>query len=128
MKEVQEGKIKMPEMNYSILKSILHWIYTGSTSLFTPENVMDIMHLSHLYQMQNLQKSCDSYIQSVVQGDPTTCLSLLSASKAYNSHHLYHYCLRIIINHYKELDEQDIALLPQQEREAIEGKLPVNWK
>lgn len=63
MKESFECVIKISNVSYKIFSSIIDFLYTGQIEL-TNHNIESLFHLSHLYDIRQLQIICISYIHS----------------------------------------------------------------
>ncbi|KAI5716250.1 hypothetical protein M8J76_003465 [Diaphorina citri] len=83
MKESFECVIKLSNVSYDIFSSIIDFLYTGQIEV-SNENIESLFHLSHLYDIKQLEIICISYIHEH--------LSLANCKNLYLLCIIYNYC------------------------------------
>ncbi|ESO95821.1 hypothetical protein LOTGIDRAFT_160378 [Lottia gigantea] len=138
--ESNEHSVKLENLNYHAVCTIVKFMYTGTISL-TTENVKDVFIASDLLQMLHIKSLCSGYMVNVL--DASNCMGMLSLGEVYNCQYLYDKSMKLLalqfplvsstselyqISFHKLLDilaSDDLNL--GHEREALVLKVVVKW-
>lgn len=88
-----QGEVRVRDISVSSFKSMIAFLYTGKISL-SPENVMEILHKSTEYSLQEVRRCCDEYISSNIA--PENVCGLYEQGLTYNLPKVVSECYKFI--------------------------------
>ncbi|GFR02800.1 speckle-type POZ protein [Trichonephila clavata] len=69
MREKQENVVEISDLDFSTLRTMLFYIYTGNTDDLTKSNVQDILYAADKYQLAGLKDICYEHSKSTASDE-----------------------------------------------------------
>ncbi|PRD23625.1 UNVERIFIED_CONTAM: spopl [Trichonephila clavipes] len=66
MRESREKTVDITDIDFSVLRTMLVFIYTGSTDDITMSNAQDLLYAADKYQLTRLKNICSEYLKNNV--------------------------------------------------------------
>ncbi|GLV32270.1 uncharacterized protein CBL_11773 [Carabus blaptoides fortunei] len=107
VKETVENIITFHDVTMSILRGIVHFIYTGEIEI-NETNVFDLMKSSHLYQISAIQPAISQYLLKSL--NTNNCLQSLAHAKLYGYEEVISDILKFVEENFHFVVNKDIFL------------------
>lgn len=120
--ESKKKEIQFGDVDDNVIDALLSITYTDKVDL-TRENVMEIWGFSHVYDIENLRKQCETFL--LIEMDTDSCLTILEEAIRLHSSMQY-VCINFLINHYDSMG--DLSSLSEDIKAMVEKKRNVKFK
>jgi len=92
--ESNTGEVQIEDMEFSTVKLMLEFIYTGNTPELTTETAMNLLSAADRYELERLKVICEEYLCKHLDED--NCLDVLVLSDLHCSDKLRLSCMKFI--------------------------------
>ena len=104
MREEKEQKVKISQIQPSILEHVLNYLYTGEVNL-TKENGEEILKAADFFMIEGLKMmACDVF---ELQLDMSNCVSVFILADTYSCDELKDQALRVVQEHFEEISKTE---------------------
>ena len=110
MTEAKENRVELRDVDPVALEQVLKLIYTGKITL-TTQNVQQLLSVSCLFQLANLQDACASFMHR--QLSPENCLGIRDFAETHGCQMLTKAAHLYSLRHFEELHRgEEYLMLP----------------
>ena len=104
MREEKEQKVKISQIQPSILEHVLNYLYTGEVKL-TKENCEEILKAADFFMIEGLKMmACDVFELQLSVSD---CIVVFILADAYNCHELKEQAMGVVQEHFAEVSKTE---------------------
>lgn len=104
LNEAMQDRIVMREIEFSALRDIIHFFYTGEIEV-TEENVYLVMEIADMLQVSAIQAACSHYLLSAL--NTSNCLSVYVHANLCGYNDTAHKAFRYILQNFKSVMEEE---------------------
>ncbi|PSN37426.1 hypothetical protein C0J52_19033 [Blattella germanica] len=104
LKEATENSIVLHEMEYSAVREIVCFFYTGQIEI-TEDNVYWLMEIADLLQVSSVKASCSHYLISTL--NTSNCLSAYARASLQNYNDLAHKAFRFVLQNFRHVMQEE---------------------
>ena len=121
MKEKKQDRIKLEELEESVMEDLLNYLYTGEVNL-TEDNARELLQAADFLLLTRLKEMAACFIESEM--NLMNCVSVFQFADMFNCTDLKTEAMRLIHTHFEELSRTDdfYKLNTAQIREVISSE------